>query len=108
MKITAKQLESLGASREQLDMLRALFGESIEVTEEACVAVADKFDWYCVVESLLSKEGQRVFHEMVTPARLACDEAIVAAWRAYREAMARAFARAANERAKTALTKRQL
>ena len=42
------------ACRAQTDLFRQLFGESVEITEELCASVADKFDWRWAGRYLLS------------------------------------------------------
>ena len=45
MKLTRKQIENTGSCGGQLKLFVELFGEEADVTVEACVAVALKFDW---------------------------------------------------------------
>ena len=73
MELTAKLLESKGACPNQVALFRERFGESVQVTEELCVAVDTEFNWDWAATNLLSARAQK----------------------AYSEATARAFARAA-------------
>ena len=75
MIITAKQLESLGACADQVELFRHLFGERQKVTVALCRKYAANFDWDWAAANLLSAP----------------------ALNAYEEAMAAAFAKAAME-----------
>jgi hypothetical protein len=54
--ITASMLEH--ACKEQRDLFRDLFGESVEVTEDLCGEHADKFDWDWAASRLLLEDGR--------------------------------------------------
>jgi len=84
MKITAKELETLGACANQVALFRQHFGEEVEITEARCVKYAPEFNWRWIAARWLSAPAQRAY-----------DEAMAPALRAYWEASARAFARAA-------------
>ena len=54
MKITTRLLKSKGACDSQVALFKELFPKGVEITESACVAVFDKFDWGWAAENLLS------------------------------------------------------
>lgn len=45
MKLTAEQLKKLGACREQIELFIFLTGGEVEVTEEWCLSVYNRFNW---------------------------------------------------------------
>jgi hypothetical protein len=86
MFITLEMLESKDACYSQLDLFQERFPEGIEVTKEACVLVADKFDWDWAAKNLLPKEDKKAYQEATDTARKAYHEADDTAWKAYQEA----------------------
>jgi hypothetical protein len=55
--LTLQTLIDKRACVEQIDLFRAKFGESVEVTEALCRSVASEFDWHWAGNNLLSKKG---------------------------------------------------
>lgn len=53
MKITARLLKRKGACADEAELFEKLYPDGAEITEAACVAVADKFDWDWAAENLL-------------------------------------------------------
>ena len=51
--ITIDMLYARDACQPQVDLFSHLFGQSAEVTPEACTAVADQFDWTWAAHNLL-------------------------------------------------------
>ena len=117
MIITAKQLESLGACADQVELFRHLFGARQKVTVALCRKYAANFDWNWAAASLLSPPARKAYEEATAPAWKAYEEAMAPAlkaheearatawkayeeatanaWKAYQEATAAAFAKAA-------------
>jgi hypothetical protein len=60
----------------QLRLFREIFPEGIEVTKEACVLVADKFDWDWAASFSLSKEDRKAYEAAIGPAKKAYHEAM--------------------------------
>ena len=87
-KLTIKMLKNAGACAPALKRLKALFGPSVEITEEFCVeqALVGDCDWDWA-SNLLSPE-----------ARAEYDQVVAAAWAEYHRV--RAPARAAYKRAR--------
>ena len=54
MKITLAQLKAKNACSDQVTEFERRFGESVEISEAACLAVADAFDWDWAARNLLS------------------------------------------------------
>lgn len=71
--ITADLL--VGACSDQVRLFRRLYPDGVDISVEACLAVADQFDWEWAAEYLLSQ-----------PARAEYDRAQQAAWAAYQRA----------------------
>lgn len=61
-RITLHQLRLARACPEQIAEFERRFGDSIEVTEEACLAVADVFDWFWAAAHLLSVDSLRSYN----------------------------------------------
>ena len=95
MTITLKQLRLKGACSEQVELFKATFGESSEVTMDNAVKYADKFDWTWAAEHLLPAPAWKAYQEAMATADKAYEEATAPAGKAYREAKATAFVNAA-------------
>ena len=54
-KLTVAKLKKLQACEDQVQLFEELYPEGVEVTEAACLAVADRFDWNCAAQRLLPK-----------------------------------------------------
>ena len=66
--ITLAQLKSKQACADQQVLFKELFGTSVMVTEEACVAVADKFDWGWAAQNLLSNSARDQYNKVCATA----------------------------------------
>ena len=78
--ITLAQLRKLGACKDQVALFKVTFGSSVEVTVEAAVEHADKFDFDWAAGKLLSAPA-RAEYEKVCAAALAEYEKVCApAW----------------------------
>ena len=87
MIITLKQLECIRprACKKGIDRFRELFGESVEITEDACAEYAADFDWTWAATHLLTGTQMAEYlrlHDL--------------AFAEYLRLQARAFARAIN------------
>ena len=113
MKITYRALKRAGACSEQLEEFKQRFGSSVDVTEEACVAVSSAFDWDWAAGNLLKSSARKVFEDAREIAAVAYEDAraiartVAVTWKEYEDAraiaekvyddtMALAFARAYN------------
>ena len=102
-RITMQHLIDAGACREAKIRFRELFGESVEVTEEAAAAVAREFNWNWAAVNLLSEPARatywrvsRVSLEKYLLARHVAEvegRGFVAEWTEYRRVAATCFAR---------------
>ena len=78
--ITLKMLKVEGACHDQVALFRQHFGRSVEVTREACLAVALVFDWDWAAIHLLSGSAREAYEVTKVPA-----------WEAYKATIAGAF-----------------
>ena len=53
MRVTVALLKRRGACRGQIERFKEHFPDGVDVTEAACVAVANEFDWTWVAWNLL-------------------------------------------------------
>jgi hypothetical protein len=88
--LTLQTLKDVGACTEQLLLFNQLFGESVEISESACILVADKFDWNWAANKLLSASAWQAYDEAKASAGEAYYEAKASAGKAYYEAKASA------------------
>ncbi len=90
MKITYRALKLAGACSKQLNEFKQRFGESVDVTEEACVAVSQEFNWDWAARNLLSQPAWKVYDDAKAYARKAYNDATAPARKAYNAATATA------------------
>jgi cell division septum initiation protein DivIVA len=57
------------ACAEQVELFKQMFGNSVEITPELCVSVADKFDFTWAVRHLLSPAARADYERVRAPAR---------------------------------------
>ncbi len=81
MKIHLQTLIDKGACRDQVDLFRAMFGKAVNVTEELCVSVADKFNLDWAATHLLTSQALAEYNRIKA-----------AAWDDYRRTLAAASA----------------
>ncbi|MDR3562068.1 MAG: hypothetical protein P4N59_11620, partial [Negativicutes bacterium] len=55
--ITLGQLRTAGACQNQRKLFEETFGNSVEITEEICLAHANKFCWDWAAKNLLSPKA---------------------------------------------------
>ena len=102
--LTLETLLKRGACADQCQRFADTFGNSVDVTPELCVSVADQFDWAWAVWRLLSPEAQaehervcalaRAEYERVRDSAQAKYERVYApAWAEYWRVCAREFGR---------------
>jgi hypothetical protein len=65
--LTLQTLIDEDACSQQVDLFRAKFGESVEVTEALCRSVASEFDWDWAAHNLLSKNGDADYLAKLKP-----------------------------------------
>ena len=66
-KLYLAQLKEAKACKEQVELFAKLFGDYVEVTPEACLAVADKFDWTWAAQNLLSVKSYAEYQRQQAP-----------------------------------------
>ena len=64
MKLHIQTLIDKGACSNQVELFRAMFGESVNVTQELCVSVADKFDFEWTALQLLTPTAQAEYERV--------------------------------------------
>lgn len=89
--ITYRALKRAGACSTQLEEFRKRFGTSVDVTEEACVAVADVFAWDWAAHNLFLASAREAYYKATASALKNFDEATAPAWKTYNEATASAL-----------------
>jgi hypothetical protein len=91
-KLHIKQLTDQHACADQVDLFRVLFGDSVGITEELCVSVADKFDFGWAAVHLLTKAARADYDRAVASARADYERITVPARADYDRARASALA----------------
>src|SRR5208282_2710189 len=77
MRLHIQQLIDRKACQEQVDLFRAKFGESVDITEELCVSVATEFNFDWAAQELLTAPALAEY-ECVTAQALAEYERVTA------------------------------
>ena len=80
MKLTLQQLIDAKSCTQQVDLFRSLFGDSVEVTEESCVAVFDKFDWNFAARNFLTPAALAEYERVRAAAWDECVRVTAPAW----------------------------
>lgn len=99
MKVTYTQLRRLGACRHQLAEFKQRYPKGVEITEAACLAVFDVFNWNWAALYLLSAPALEAYNRIRAPAREDYNRAIASAREAYNRAKAYHRAKAAAQEA---------
>ena len=68
------------ACSEQVERFRSTFGESVEITPELCLSVADKFDWDWAAWRLLSAPAHAEYDRVRAPAWAEYDRVVAQVW----------------------------
>lgn len=84
-RITVDQLRKAKACTPQVALFRKLFGDSVDVTVEAAIAVADTFDFSWAARNLLSPSALQAYHQAFDPAWQAYKQAQALAWQAWQD-----------------------
>ena len=92
MIITAEFLESKNTCGRQIDLFRAMFGESVDITPELCRAMADKFDWDWAAEFLLNAPAWAEYKRLNAPAWAEYERLNALTWVEYERLNAPAWA----------------
>ena len=92
MNITIQMLHDKGACPDQVALFEELFGDVVEVTEEACIAVAGSFDWAWAARNLLTAPARVEYERVTAPARVEYERVTAAAWAEYERVTAAAWA----------------
>ena len=88
---TATMLEEAKACQPQIDLFRALFGESVVVTVARARKVSGQFDWG-YAERFLDAVGWAEYKRVQAPASAEYDRALATAWAEYKRVRALASA----------------
>jgi len=89
--ITLQQLIDADACADQRYLFKQKFGDSVEVTRELCISVADVFDWSWAAQHFLSAPALKVYHETYASAWNVYDETCAPALKVYDETRAQAW-----------------
>jgi hypothetical protein len=81
-------LRNASACSDQVDLFRERFGESVDVTEATCLAVADLFDWYWAAAHLLPAPALAEFDRATATAHAEYLRATATDWAEYYRATA--------------------
>ena len=92
MKITLKQLLEEGACESDVEFFRVRFGEEVEVTEELCLSVYNKFDWHWASTTFLTAPALAEYDKVKAPALAEYDKVRATAWAEYDKVKAPALA----------------
>ena len=92
MKVTVALLKRKGARASKIALFKELFPKGIEITEEVCVSVADKFNWSWAAENLLSAPAYAEYERVTAPAHAEYERVIAPAYAEYERVIAPAYA----------------
>ena len=65
--LTLLQLREAKACADQIALFQSLFGESVAVSESACLEYADKFDWDFAARAFLTPEARAEYNRVTGP-----------------------------------------
>ena len=88
MKITSKLLREKGACEKARKMFARKYPHGVKVTEAACLAQADEWDWGWAASLLLSASAWAEYNRAIAPAFAEFDRATAPAWAEYNRAKA--------------------
>ena len=91
MILTLQRLKDLDACTEQLALFESTFGESVEVTPELCVSVADKFNFVWAARYLLSQSARTEYGRVRAPAWAEYERVTAPVLAEYERVLARTF-----------------
>ena len=86
-------LIDLGACQPQVDLSRARFGESVDITPELCESVASELDFEWAAEKLLTPTARKEYRRVMEAAYAECERVTAPAYAEYERVIAREFAR---------------
>lgn len=81
-KLTIAQLRKAGACAEELKRLKAIFGSSVEITEELCMTHASDCNWDWA-RRLLSEAGSAEYNRVRASAQAEYNRVSASAWVEY-------------------------
>ena len=90
--ITLRMLREREACDKQVELFRSLFGDAVEVTEDAAVAVADRFDWDWAARHFLKAPAGAEYDRVTAAAGAEYDRVRAPAWAEYDRVRAPALA----------------
>jgi hypothetical protein len=79
-----------GACRDQVDLFRTTFGDSVEITPNLCKQYAQSFNYTWAAQHLLSATALELYDETCATARELNEETCATAWKLYDETCATA------------------
>ena len=88
MIIKLAMLKRLDVCSDQVALFKKHFGEQVEVTEAACLAHAQEFNWDWAARHLLFGPARKAYIKATASAWRAYNKALASAWKAYVEATA--------------------
>ena len=95
MKVTLAMLKAKHACADQVRLFESLFKEGGDVTQEKCLAVADKFDWDWAAQHLLPASARAEYERVTATAWAEYERVRAPAWAEYERVKALAFGRLA-------------
>jgi hypothetical protein len=92
MKITLKQLKTLGACSEQFALFKATFGASVTLTEAIVMEHGGKFDLLWIARRIFSAPAWAEYEKVRAPAWAEYEKVRAPAWAEYEKVCAPAWA----------------
>ena len=80
-----------GACRDQVDLFRTTFGDSVEITPNLCKQYAQSFNYTWAAQHLLSATAWKLYEETCATARELNEETCATAWKLNKETCATAW-----------------
>ncbi len=94
--IMLQQLVDLGACERARTKFEVLFGQSVEVTEAVCLALANEFDWAWAAKRLLTPSAKAEYDRIVKPVQAEYDRIVIQAWAEFNRISAATFCKLFN------------
>ena len=83
--ITLQQLIDKDACKDQVELFKKTFGDSVEVTRELAIKYAQYFDFIWAADNLLDAPAWKIYKETIAPALKLYKETTAPAWKLYKE-----------------------
>ena len=98
MELTIEQLIEQRACASQVKLFREMFGRSVNITQKACICVADKFDFAWAARKLLPAPALAEYERVRVQAWAEYERVTAPAWAEYERVRAPAWAECARVR----------